>query len=207
MVNDCNGVFALEDTSVRELMNSVAFSVSCYSEIHGDYNGMLKLIVKDPWQYKEIKIPLHVKALGSFFSFQKHILGYVSSPSGDYVTFGLNTQVSDRPIIRRLSLENFSSEPILVNWTIANFVKGRKYANLGMRVGNDGLVSVEITEAEDANLQSPFRLLNQETVVESHGKAVVVVEFIPTEVGEFRGCVAARSGEFTHTLELVAIVR
>jgi hypothetical protein len=206
MVDDCNHVFSLEDTEVKDVITSVTIRVSCYSEIHGDYNGMLKLIVKDPWQYKEIKIPLHVKALGSFFGFQKHILGYVSDVDGDYITFGQNIPLSERTVIRRLTLENFSSEAITVDWSISNFVKNRHYADLALDVGNDGKVSCQITEAGGANRQEPFRLLSEQTVIESHGKTVVIVEFTPKEFGEFRGCVAARSGEFMHTVGICATV-
>jgi hypothetical protein len=134
MVDDCNHVFSLDDTSVKNVVRSVEIPVSCYSEIHGDYNGMLKLIVKDPWQYKEISIPLHVKALGSFFGFQKHILGYMSDVDGDYVTFGQNIPAHDTNVIRRLTLENFSSEAITVDWSIANFVRNRRYADLELNV-------------------------------------------------------------------------
>jgi hypothetical protein len=49
MVNSCNGVFSLDDVSIREISDTAEFAVSYYSEIHGDYNGLLKLIVRDPW--------------------------------------------------------------------------------------------------------------------------------------------------------------
>jgi hypothetical protein len=63
-----------------------------------------------------------------------------------------------------------------------------------------------VRETEDANVQSPFRLLTSRTVVDAHGKTVVVVEFVPSELGQFAGCAAARSGEFTHVVGLRAVV-
>jgi hypothetical protein len=203
MVESCNGVFSLDDTSLFEIKDRVEIKVSCYSEIHGDYKGELKLIIKDPWQCEEILIPMRVKALGSFFGFMKHTLGYTQDLDGDFVTFG-DRVVAGEKVIRRLTLENFSSEPIKVNWTLANFVKGREYAKLDLDIQDDGSVVVSVEETEDASKQDPFWFLAEETMVESHGKTVVVVEFIGKESGVFRGCVAAKSGEFIRTLGLYA---
>jgi hypothetical protein len=55
-------------------------------------------------------------------------------------------------------------------------------------------------------VQEPFRLLTEQTLIDSHGKTVVIVEFTPGEPGVYNGCVAARSGEFIHTLGICAIV-
>ena len=71
-------------------------------------------------------------------------------------------------------------------------------------VQEDGKVVVTTTETPIANIQDPFRILTEHSVVESHGKTVVVIEFDPKEAGTFRGCVAARSGEFIHELDLIA---
>jgi hypothetical protein len=68
-------------------------------------------------------------------------------------------------------------------------------------------VEVEVKATENADVQDPFRLLTNKTVIESHGKTVVIVEFTPNEIGEFKGCVAAQSGEFIHTVGLSALVR
>lgn len=208
MIDNCNNVFSLDNRKVFNLppFGSAEIPVSCYSEIHGDYYGKLKLIIKDPWQYKEIEIPMHVKALGSFFGFQKHTLGYTVDCDGDFISFGEEIKVSNKKVIRRLTLVNFSSESITVDWSISNFVKGRKYANVSLDIDDDGLVTLDINETEDANKQDPFKLLTSKSIIESHGKAVVVVEFNPEKVGEYGGCVAARSGEFIHTLGLHAIV-
>jgi hypothetical protein len=203
MVESCNGVFSLDDTSLFEISDRVEIKVSCYSEIHGDYKGSLKLIVRDPWQSEEILIPMHVKALGSFFGFMKHTLGYTQDVDGDYVSFG-DRLLAGEKVIRRLTLENFSSEAIKVTWTLANFVKGREYAKLDLDIQDDGSVIVLVEETEEAQKQDPFRLLAEQTVVESHGKTVVVVEFVGKEAGVFRGCVAAKSGEFIRTLGLYA---
>ncbi|OHT05331.1 hypothetical protein TRFO_26965 [Tritrichomonas foetus] len=207
MVDDCDGVFQLDDDGLKEVepKGKVDIPISCYSEIHGDYNGMLKLIVKDSWQFKEILIPMHVKALGSFFGFQKHTLGYIAGVDGDLVTFGNKIPLGTEKVVRRLTLENFSSEEIVVDWSIVNFVKGRRYTNVDLDICDNGLIQLNIVPTEEATLQDPFKLLTQRTVIESHGKTVVVVEFTPNSEGEFRGCVAARSGEFTHTIDLLAI--
>jgi hypothetical protein len=206
MVNSCNGVFSLDDASVREISDTAEFAVSCYSEIHGDYNGMMKLVIRDPWQTREINIPLHVKAMGSFFGFQKHTLGYTRRIDGDFVSFGDGLKRNTNPIVRRVALENFSSEAIAVDWSLANFVKGRQYATLDLEVGDHGKVAVNVSETEEADVQSPFKLLTNRTVVEAHGKTVVIIEFVPSELGEFAGCAAARSGEFTHVVGLRAVV-
>jgi hypothetical protein len=206
MVDGCKGVFSLDDTDCREIVDTVEFPVSCYSEIHGDYRGSLKLTVSDPWQTREIAIPLHVKAMGSFFGFQKHTLGYTAHVGGDFVSFGVNLTKGTETVVRRLALENFSSEPINVDRSIANFVKGRDYATLDLDIADDGRVAVTVAETEDANEQSPFRLITSQTIVDAHGKTVVVVEFSPKDLGSFAGCVAARSGEFTHTVGLSAVV-
>jgi hypothetical protein len=207
MIESCGGVFELDDSSLHEVIDEVEFPVSCYSEIHGDYNGMLRLVIKDPWQFREIDIPLHVKALGSFFGFQKHTLGYTTDLGGDYVSFGKNIQVGSEKVIRRLALANFSSEAITIDWSLANFVKGRRYATLEIGVQDNGEVEVTVDQTEDANVDRPFRLLTSRTVVESHGKTVVILEFTPEFGGTFSGCVAARSGEFIHTVALLAVVK
>lgn len=208
MIDNCNNVFSLDDDKVFHLapFGNAEIPVSCYSEIHGDYYGKLKLSIKDPWQYKEIEIPMHVKALGSFFGFKKHTLGYTLDSDGDFVSFGDEIKVSNKKVIRRLTLVNFSSEAITVDWSISNFVKGRKYATVGFDINDDGYVTLDIQETNDANKQDPFKLLTSKSIIESQGKTVVVVEFNPENVGEFGGCVAARSGEFIHTLGLHAIV-
>jgi hypothetical protein len=206
MIEGCNGVFSLEDTQLHELIDDVEFQIGCYSEIHGDYYGMLRLVISDPWQFRHIDIPLHVKALGSFFGFQKHTLGYTESLDGDFISFGDNIQVSNEKLIRRLTLANFSSESIPVDWSISNFVKGRQYVLLDVDVEDDGSVNVKIEETREANEQSPFHLVSSRTIVQSHGKTVVIVEFTPSDAGVFAGCVAARSGEFTHTVGLRARV-
>ena len=208
MIDDCKGVFKLGDNELKYLSpnSQVEIPVSCYSEIHGDYYGKVRLIIRDYWQHREIDIPLHVKALGSFFGFQKHTLGYTSDPSQDYVSFGTRIAASDKPLIRRLTLVNFSSEAIEVEWSLANYVKGRKYADVSLSITDDGNVDLSITETPEANMQSPFKLETQKTVIESHGRTVVEIEFDPSQRGEFSGCISARSGEFIHTLGLKAIV-
>jgi hypothetical protein len=206
MVDSCHNVFSLDDTDVHDVVDVTEFQVSCYSEIHGDYNGMLRLLIRDPWQQRVVNLPLHVKAMGSFFAFQKHTLGYTTSLDGDYISFGQGIKVGGEKVIRRLALANFSSEPIPVDWSISNLVKGRKYANLDVDVEEDGSVKVVIDEAENANDQQPFHLVTSRTIVESHGKTMVIVDFEPTEVGTFGACVAARSGEFMHTVGLTACV-
>jgi hypothetical protein len=206
MVDSCKGVFSLDDTDCHEIIDTVELPVSCYSEIHGDYHGSLRLTVRDPWQTREIAIPMHVKAMGSFFGFQKHTLGYTTRVDGDFVSFGSNLAKGTERVIRMLALENFSSEPINVDWSIANLIKGRDYASLDLDIADDGRVAVRVAETENANEQSPFRLMMSQTIVDAHGKTVVVVEFSPKDVGSFAGCVAARSGEFTHTVGLTAVV-
>jgi hypothetical protein len=207
MVNDCNGVFRLDDTDIFDLLpfGHVKVAVSCYSEVHGDYHGLLKLIIRDPWQTEELTIPMHVKARGSFFGFLKQTLGYCQNVDGDWVSFGKEIKVGGPKVIRRLTLINFSSDSIEVEWSISNLVKNRIYASLGLEIDDEGGVMVSINEAENANVQYPFRLLTERSVVESHGKTVVVIEFDPENVGEFRGCVAARSGEFIHMVDLIAV--
>lgn len=206
MIDDCKGVFSLDDPEIKILdpMSSVTIPVSCYSEVHGDYHGRVKLVIRDHWQYKEIEIPLHVKALGSFFGFEKHTLGYTRTKDGadDYVSFGRVKVGSSN--IRRLSLVNFSAAAIEVQWFLANYVKGRRYTNLNITVNDDGSPNLSIKEAPDANKQSPFRLATSRTTIESHGKAMVVIELDASEPGEFHGCLAARSGEFVHTLGIYA---
>jgi hypothetical protein len=206
MVDDAQGVFSLEDTDLKEVSDRAEFAVGCYSEIHGDYNGMLRLVIRDSWQFREVNIPLHVKALGSFFGFQKHTLGYVSSLGHDHISFGKDIPLGTDKVIRRLALANFSSEAITIEWSIANFVKGRQYATLDLTVADNGFINVNVDETPNANDQDPFRLLTDRTLVESHGKTVIVVEFLPTAPGTFMGCVAARSGEFIHTVGLLAVV-
>ena len=209
MIDNCNDVFSLDNDNVFPVVpfGSAEIPVSCYSEIHGDYNGLLRLIIRDPWQYKEIDISMHVKALGSFYGFKKHTLGYTPDVDGDFVSFGEDIHLSQTPkVIRRLTLVNFSSESIHVYWSISNFVKGRKYANVLLDLDEEGKVLLDIQESTDANIQSPYRLLTSESIIESQGKTVVVVEFTPKEPGIYRGCVAARSGEFIHTLGLYAHV-
>ena len=208
MIDNCSNVFSLDSRKVFHLspFGTAEIPVSCYSEIHGDYYGKLNLVIKDPWQYKEIEIPMHVKALGSFFGFQKHTLGYTVNSDGDFISFGEEIKASNKKLIRRLTLVNFSSESITVDWSISNCVKGRKYVTIGLDINDDGFVILDIKETKDANKQDPFKLLTSKSVIESHGKAVVVVEFNPENVGEFNGCVAARSGEFIHMLGLHAIV-
>jgi hypothetical protein len=194
MVDSCNKVFSLDDTTVHDVTDVTEFKVSCYSEIHGDYNGMLRLLIRDPWQQREVDLPLHVKAMGSFFAFLKHTLGYTTSLDGDFISFGTEIPLGSEKVIRRLALANFSSEPIPVDWRIANFAKGRNYATLDVVVDGDGSVQVIIDETEDANLQQPFHLVTSRTIVESHGKTNVIVEFEPTAVGVFRACVAPGAG-------------
>lgn len=208
MMNDCNKVFTLGDNSVKSLAGNsqVTIPVSCYSEIHGDYNGKLKLIIRDLWQYKEIDIPLHVKALGSFFGFQKHTFGYTQHPSGDFVSFGERIKAGEGVITRCISLVNFSSAPIDVQWSLANFVHGRNYVDVNCGIADDGHFNLEIKEAEGANEQSPFSIETHETNIESHGKRVVEIKLDTSVKGEFNGCVAARSGEFIHTLGLHAVI-
>ena len=207
IVDDCNGVFSIEDPDVKpiEANQTITIPVSCYSEIHGDYNGMLKLIVNDEWQNTETLIPMHVKALGSYFGFQKHTLGYNQSVDGDYISFGEKIKLNSSKVIRRLTLENFSSESITVDWTISNFVKGRHYVNVDLDMNEDGTVSLNITPTPDASLEDPFKLSTTQSIIESHGKANIIIEFTPKEVGTFKGCVSARSGEFLHTLDLYAV--
>lgn len=209
MIDDCNGVFSLDDHTLKKIepMSQVEIPVSCYSEIHGDYNGSLKLIITDPWQFKEIIIPMHVKALGSFFGFQKHTLGYTISMDGDYISFGNAVKIDQGKVIRRLTLENFSSEPIEVNWSLSNFVKGRHYADVDFQVQRSGKITVSIDETPEANVQDPFHILTDQCLIESHGKAIVVVEFTPKEPGVYRGCVAAKSGEFIHSVGLFAEIK
>ena len=206
MVDDCNGVFSLDDTSTKTVSDRVEIAVSCYSEIHGDYYGKLKLIIEDPWQQKEIIIPMHVKALGSFFGFQKHTLGYTQGVDSDFVSFGANIEKSDKKVIRRITLQNFSAEAITVDWMLENLVEGRNYADIDFDIQVDGSVNISITETPEASLQDPYSLGTQRTIVPSHDKTVVVVEFVPREVGTFRGLLTARSGEFSHTLGLFANV-
>lgn len=208
MLDNCNNVFSLDDDKVFQVspFGTVEIPVSCYSEIHGDYNGKLILSIKDPWQYKEIEIPMHVKALGSFFGFKKHTLGYTEDVDGDFVSFGNEIKVGQKKLIRRLTLVNFSSEAITVYWSISNFVKGRKYMDVNLGIDADGFVTINAQETADANKQDPFKLLASKSVIESQGKTVVVVEFNPENIGEFKGCIAARSSEFMHTLGLHAIV-
>ena len=206
MIDDCDGVFSLDSLEAKDLVDKAEFAVSCYSEIHGDYHGSLKVIFYDQWQTEEIVVPLHVKALGSFFGFQKHTLGYTPCLDGDYVSFGANIKQSENKVIRRLTLENFSSEPITVEWDLENLVPGRTYADLNIDVNFDGTVQVQVEENPDANLRDPFTILCDRSSVESHGKTVVVLEFVPRERGTFRGLVTARSGEFALTLGLLATV-
>ena len=206
MIDDCNGVFSLDDASTKTVSDRAEVAVSCYSEIHGDYYGKLKLIIEDAWQHEEIIIPMHVKALGSFFGFQTHTLGYTKGVDSDFVSFGANIEQSDQKIIRRLTLQNFSAEAITVDWSLENLVVGRTYADLDINVELDGTVKVNITETPDASLQDPFSLTTERSVVEAHNKTVIVVEFIPKEVGTFRGLITAKSGEFAHTLGLFANV-
>lgn len=206
MIDDCGGVFSLDDTSTKEIVDFAEFAVSCYSEIHGDYYGRVMLIVEDQWQREEVVVPLHVKALGSFFGFQKHTLGYSEGVDGAFMSFGASIHQSLNKVIRRLTLENFSSEAITVEWTLENLVPGRNYASLDIDVELDGSVQVRIDETPEASLQDPFRILTERSVIESHGKTVVVIEFVPRDVGTFRGLVTARSGEFAHTLGLFANV-
>ena len=149
---------------------------------------------------------MHVKARGSFFGFLKHTLGYCQSIDGDYVSFGHPIPVGSKKVVRRLTLVNFSSEAINVDWTICNLVPGRIYADLDIDVQGDGKVLVTTTETDVANIQDPFKILTEHSLVESHVKTVVMIEFYPKEVGTFRGCVSARSGEFIHTLDLIASV-
>jgi hypothetical protein len=206
MIDSCRGVFSLDDTDPMEVVDSVKFRVGCYSEIHGDYCGKLRLVIRDPWQLREIEIPTHVKALGSFFAFQKHTLGYRTSPKGDYITFGEAIPKNSEPVIRRITLANFSSETIEVDWTIANLVKGRRYADLAIRIMDNGDVTVTVDETAEANVQDPFHMACSRTTVEKHGKTIVIVEFIPKEAGTFAGCLVARRGEFIHTVGLTATV-
>lgn len=208
MEDDCNGVFSLDDDTTKEVSGEqkVEIPISCYSEIHGDYHGKLKLIVKDSWQRKEISIPLHVKALGSFFGFMKHTLGYEIGNDGDFVSFGKKIKVGSQKVVRRITLENFSSDEITVSWSLVNLVKGRHYVDVALDVDDSGFTKIDVTTTAECELMEPFKLLTEKTVIESHSKTVVIVEFTPSEVGEFRGCVAAKSGEFVHTLDLVAIV-
>ena len=126
MVDDCDSVFSLDNDKAHDIgpFESVNIPVSCYSEIHGDYNGTLKLIIRDPWQSKEILIPMHVKARGSFFGFLKHTLGYTEGTDRDYVSFGHPVPVGSKKVIRRLTLVNFSSEAISVE------LKQRLYRDL-----------------------------------------------------------------------------
>lgn len=208
MIDDCNGVFSLDDPSIKEISGKgkVEIPISCYSEIHGDYKGQLKLIVKDSWQRKESIINMHVKALGSFFGFMKHTLGYTIGKDGDFVSFGNKIKVGSEKVIRRITLENFSSDEITVDWSIANFVKGRHYVDVKLDVDDSGLAKIEAVPTEEGAVMDPFKLLSEKTIIEAHNKTVVVVEFTPDKVGEFRGCIAAKSGEFTHSLDLLAIV-
>lgn len=208
MDDDCDGVFSLDDDTTKEVSGDgrVEIPVSCYSEIHGDYHGRMKLIVKDSWQRKEILIPLHVKALGSFFGFMKHTLGYEIGNNGDFISFGSKIKLGSQKVIRRITLENFSSDEITVSWNLVNLVKGRHYVDVALDIDDSGFTKINVVPTDEGELMEPFNLLTDNTVIESHSKTVVVVEFTPNKVGEFRGCVAAKSGEFTHTLDLVAVV-
>jgi hypothetical protein len=207
MVDNCNGVFwlAQEKTWDIDPFGRVAVGVSCYSEIHGDYHGMLKLRIRDPWQTKLIRIPLHVKARGSFFDFQKHTLGFRETVDGNTVSFGTEIKVGSGKVIRRLGLVNFSSEAISVAWSISNFVRGRQYATLAFDMDDEGHVKVGVNQTGEANVQAPFKLLTEKSLIESHGKTVIIVEFSPEAIGPFGGCVAARSGEFIHMVDLEAV--
>jgi hypothetical protein len=208
MIDNCNGVFTLENDGVFDLLpfTSVRVPVSCYSEIHGDYHGELNLRIRDPWQSEDIRIPLHVKARGSYFGFQKHTLGYQQSISGDTICFGEAIIAGSETMIRRISLVNYSSAAITVDWSISNFVKGRDYADLEFTVLDDGDVHLEVIPSPEADRQWPFHMTTTRTEIASHGVTVVIVAFDPKEIGEFGGCVAARSGEFIHSLDLKAIV-
>jgi hypothetical protein len=99
-----------------------------------------------------------------------------------------------------------SSAAITVDWTIANYVRGRQYVSVGVVINEDGKVEVGITEKPGANAQNPFRLLTERSAIESHGSTIIVVEFTPHSVGRFAGCIAARSGEFVHMVDLEAVV-
>jgi hypothetical protein len=63
MVDGSSGVFTLDDSRVFDIFpgQSVKVPLSCYSKIHGDFHGMLKLLVRDPWQSMNMVIPLHVR--------------------------------------------------------------------------------------------------------------------------------------------------
>ena len=75
-----------------------------------------------------------------------------------------------------------------------------------MTIEDNGNVVLSVAETPDANKQDPFSLQTSKSVIESHGKTVVVIEFDPKNVGEFNGCVAAQSSEFIHALGLHAVV-
>ena len=208
MEDNCYGVFSLDDGKTKEVDGNgrVEIPISCYSEIHGDYNGKLKLIIKDSWQRKEIIIPVHVKALGSFFGFMKHTLGYEIGKDGDFVSFGNKIKVGSQKVIRRITLENFSSDEITVNWSLVNLVKGRHYVDVKLDINDSGFAKIDVVPTEEGEIMEPFKILTDKTIIESHSKTVVIVEFTPNEVGEFKGCIAAKSGEFTHALDLIAVV-
>lgn len=233
VVDDSHQVFQLHDSTLHEInpFESIDIPVSCYSEVHGDFYGHFKLIVRDLWQYKETLIPMHVKAQRSFFGFQTFTLGYTKwadniHPNNniaysiindykngvvtgidclDFIFFGIITDKSKK-VFRSLKVENYSSESIMIDWQLNNFVKGRKYVDVSYDLDEEGQISLKIEENEEGKQMSPFTMKASRTEVHPHDKATIEIEFIiPEEKGTYRGVVAARCGEFTHQLGLVAI--
>lgn len=136
----------------------------------------------------------------------------------DFIYFGIcSSKLTNAPtinslngkgykVLRRLYIENYSSENIVINWSLVNLVKGRKYANVSLDVEDDGNVKLLIQETEEANLMEPFRILSEKTNVKPHDRSLIEVEFtIQEKPGIYRGILAAKCGEFTHELGLVAI--
>ncbi|KAK8841103.1 hypothetical protein M9Y10_027303 [Tritrichomonas musculus] len=109
-------------------------------------------------------------------------------------------------VIRRLYIENYSSEPIFIDWDLVNFVKGKKYVNVSFNIEEDGFVKLDFEENEEAKEIEPFRILNERTKINPHDRSLVTVEFtIQKNQGTYRGVLSAKCGEFTQKLGLVAI--
>jgi hypothetical protein len=63
-----------------------------------DVHGALTSQVSDGWQHFELNVPLHVKALASFFAFDRHTLGHLPQKAGadliDFVTASTSRKLS-----------------------------------------------------------------------------------------------------------------
>ena len=217
IVDDSNGVFKINEKDTKELypQSGLTFQISCYSEVHGDYHGSIKLIIRDLWQSREILIPLHCKAHRSFFGFQTHTLGYVKSAEviqgnadiekhdTDYITFGKLS--SGEKALRRLYVENYSSEDIVVEWFLLNLVRGRRYVDISFELDQQGKAVLDITESEEASLMKPFSIHTTQVTVPGHDHALIEIDFLPESPGTYKGIISARCGEFVHELDLVGI--